>query len=206
MAGLVGPAGQGGGEALDQAVEAAVDAGGVHEAVFEGHEAVEGGTKRPGGVDGVVALEVVAGQDGTDDLLYRSPVGGFLLGVVGGRYPLGGGVAAGVLEGPVAIGVGQLALTASPRARPTVARARVPASSVLARMAMSALQGVHAVDVFVQRRLAHPEAAGESTARVTFDRPTSSAICWPLRPHAGLVEAGSRHSGSPFRRSGLRQG
>jgi hypothetical protein len=42
-------------------VEAAVDVGGVNERAFEGHEAVQGGAKRPGGVDDVVALKAVAG-------------------------------------------------------------------------------------------------------------------------------------------------
>ena len=96
---MVGPTGQGSGESSDEAVEATVDVGRVNERGFEGHEAVEGGAKRPGGVDGVVALEVVAGQDGTDDL-YRGPVGGFRLGVAGVGDSLGGGVAAGVPRGP----------------------------------------------------------------------------------------------------------
>jgi hypothetical protein len=53
--GLVGPVGQCGGEALDQAVEAPVDVGGVDECGFQGHPAVQGGAQPAGRVDGVVA-------------------------------------------------------------------------------------------------------------------------------------------------------
>ncbi len=71
-----------------------------------GSPAVQGGAQPAGRVDGVVASQVVAGQDVTDDLT-RGPVGGFRLRVAGGRNPLCGGVAARVSKRPVAVGVGE---------------------------------------------------------------------------------------------------
>lgn len=68
--GAVGPAVQGDLKALDEAVKAAVDAGGQSEtaAGFEDNEAVQGGSQGAGGVDGVVVCELIPGENRDDDV------------------------------------------------------------------------------------------------------------------------------------------
>ena len=69
-----------------------------------------------------------------------------------------------------------MAVMASPRARPTVARARVSASSVLARMAMLRCRPSMPSMCLYSDGWRTPRRPARA-ARVTFDRPTSSAIC-----------------------------
>ncbi len=79
--------GQGDLECANEALEAVVDVGGQAEAAacLEGDEAVQRGSKGAGRVDGVVVCcQVVAGQDGGDDV--ERPVGRRRCAIARGRW------------------------------------------------------------------------------------------------------------------------
>jgi hypothetical protein len=146
---------------MDEAVEAAVDADGDAEAAvgLQRDESVQGGPEDPDGVDGVVAVDAIAGHHRR---YHRDePVRGRLMfGFAGGRSALGELVAARMVPRPGA-----------PRVRHrdqgvVAGQADGGTAQRFAGLGHSLLgdelpEGVEAGDVLVHRWLAHPEAVGE---------------------------------------------
>lgn len=110
-----------------------------------------------------------------------------------------GGVTARAVERPAAVGVrhGRDGVAARTADR---GMGEGGGQLMLGAPGDAALQAVHAVDVFVQRRLAHAEALGESGESEARQADLVGELLGFL-DHPGLVEPGSRHGRSPSRRS-----
>jgi hypothetical protein len=95
------------GDAVDESLEAAVDVDGEPEAAaaLKRDESVEGRAQRARRIDGVLVVELVAGEDVCGDL-HDGEARDLILCVYGRWGALRGCVAARVLERPLSVGAG----------------------------------------------------------------------------------------------------